>query len=146
MKNNSLELAYVTRKALVQIGLSHYQATAVTKNIPFETGNRLARYYLKRLVIQGFLSKLANKRIRKATQQTLKAGLDVLLVQLVELLHGQYTVASLKEALGDEALAKMVEAIEQAILAEKSAERFKKTYDEFKHRQHMRQVLQAVKC
>ena len=115
MKNDSLELAYVSRKALMQIGLSHYQATALTKNIPFETGDHLARYYLKRVVIQSIRFKLANKRIRKATQQSLKAGLDVLLVQLIELLYGQYTVASLEEALGDESLAKMVEAIEQAI-------------------------------
>lgn len=145
MKTNSLELAYVTRKALMRIELSQYQATALTKNLPFETGERRARYYRHGLVIQAIQSKLTNKRTRKTTQQALKAGLDILSDQLVELLNGQYTVASLKEALGDETLAPMVTAIEQAVLAEKAAERFQKTYGDFKHRQHMRQVLQVVK-
>ena len=145
MKPNSLELAYVTRKVLMQIGLSQYQATVLTKNIPFETGSRRVRYYLKSLVIQAIQSKLANKRTRKTTQQALKAGLDTLSEQLVELLDGNYTVASLKEALADETLTKMVAAIEQSVLAEKAAERFQKTYGDFKHRQHMRQVLQVVK-
>ncbi len=145
MNPNSLELAYVTRKVLMQIGLSQYQATALTKNIPFETGSRRVHYYLKSIVIQAIQSKLANKRTRKTTQPALKAGLDILSEQLVELLDGHYTVVSLKEALADETLAKMVAAIEQAVLAEKAAERFQKTYDGFKHHQHMRQVLQVVK-
>lgn len=145
MKTNSLELAYVTRKALMRIGLSQYQATALTKNIPFETGERRAHYYLLRLVIQAIQSRLANKRIRVLQQQALKAGLNILSEQLVELLDGQYTVASLKEALADETLAPMVAAIEQAVLAEKAYVRFQKTYGDFKHRQHMRQVLQVVK-
>lgn len=145
MKTNSLELVYVTRKTLRQIGLSQYQATALTKDIPFETGERRAHYYLKRLVIQAIQFRLVNKRIRVLQQQALKIGLDILSKQLVKLLDGQYTVASLKEALADETLAKMVAAIEQAVLAEKANVRFQKTYDDFKHRQHMRQVLQVVK-
>ena len=144
MKTNSLELAYVSRKALMQAGLSQYQVTALTKSIPFETGSRRVRYYLKSLVLQAIQLKLANKRTRKTTQQALKTGLDALSNQLVELLDGNYTVTSLKEALADENLAKMVTVIEQAVLAEKATERFQKTYGDFKHRQHMRQVLQVV--
>ncbi|QHV00395.1 hypothetical protein BWK47_09835 [Synechocystis sp. CACIAM 05] len=95
MRRQKLEL--ITRKQLLELGLTSYQAQRITKELKPISKTKRGKNYNIQEVILSINTLLENKRIQKRTRTSLKKVIDILIPTLDNIIPISFTQENTSE-------------------------------------------------